>query len=63
MDPKVYRQLQTIFSEFNEAIIKFYTDLSELVPHYKVSVLYELHRSLESTNQIFREVTDVLYKS
>lgn len=62
MNSTNYDELQAVFSRFNEETIRFYSDLSALVPHDKLSVISGLKQTLDMSNLLFKQVAELLYK-
>jgi hypothetical protein len=64
MNPDTYRQLEKIFSKFNEAVVELYTGLMELYPLGKRQDLLEaLGMTLKNTAEIYRYVSNKLFEA
>jgi hypothetical protein len=64
MQSETYTRLQEIFATFNEAVMIFYADLSELLPPAeKTKTLEGLSMTLKYTNSVFRQAAEMLYKN
>ena len=63
MNNSDYHRLQEIFAQFDEAIITFYNNLANILPEGKQSIISsELGNTLEISNNLFKEVAEVLYE-
>jgi hypothetical protein len=63
MNNSTYHRLQEIFSRFNESVITFYNDLANLLPEGKQKIISsELGNTLEISNNLFKQVAEILYK-
>lgn len=56
-----YKRLEIIFSDFNEAIITFYKELSILVPGEHRLIMHGLRNTLDNSNLVFKQAADLIF--
>ena len=64
MNSDTYRQLEAIFSKFNESIVDFYSSLLDLFPEgKKLLILEALKLTLQNTGVVYRLVSQKLFEA
>ena len=64
MNSDTYRQLEAIFSKFNESIVDFYSRLLDLFPEgKKLLILEALKLTLQNTGVVYRLVSQKLFEA